>query len=90
MKTIKIRFVKIDGNFYAQRKYLFGWSYITVSYFIGDEMTCCKLSKTSKEKLLQLLVEKYFSKYKKGIEIIEYPTLITKKFTVKLNENQKE
>ena len=77
-KTIKIRFVETLGypSFSAQRKTWFGWRDIgyNLCWGYGDTLFFNYFHST-KELLLEEILEKYYKTDKRFVTIIEYPSL---------------
>lgn len=76
-KTIKIRFIETEGgtNFSAQRKTWFGWR--DIEYSRTSECGLCfyLYYHSTKEKLVDEILEKYYHTDRKFVTIIEYPSL---------------
>ena len=81
-KVVKIRFIENynkEGNklvnVYAEEKKWYGWSII--GYLVGTIGGSLfeAYKETSKEKLLNVIVDKYYETTKKHLIIKEYPTI---------------
>lgn len=75
MKKIKIRFVKNGEVFLIQKKTAIGWRYISYLTAAADTAVRIHYSKKSKRKLLKKVIEEYYHKNLKTVQIIEYPKL---------------
>ena len=72
MKTIKIRFIRIDGLYKVQYKNWFGFwcDWTRVMPFYNEIIT-----HKEKEILLQYLLECHYKRDKRFTKVIEYPTI---------------
>lgn len=72
---LKIRFVKNNEVYSAQRKTWLGWKDITYYVNLGFACVRCKYTNKSKKKLVKEILDKKYSKCKKHVTIYEYPSL---------------
>lgn len=76
MKTIKIRFVKSNNSYFAQRKTWYGmWKDITFTEDYGYAKVICIYSADTKEILLPIILHEYYKTCEKYVKIIEFPGL---------------
>lgn len=76
MKTIKIRFINRGKDYLIQKKTWLGWKYIGYhqSAGFGDSIYVL-YCKDTKEELLKEVLEYYYQRDKRFVNIIEYPEL---------------
>jgi|LakMenE01Jun11ns_1017448.scaffolds.fasta_scaffold9432691_2 hypothetical protein len=77
MKTIKIRFIYYPNRdrYTIQRKTLFGWKDITRRIDFGYGSVIEYYAGSTKEDLLNVVLDDYYIVNKKHIRIVEYPEL---------------
>ena len=77
MKTIKIRFIFYPNRnkYTIQRKTLFGWKNITYKLDFGYGSVIEYYAGSTKENLLDVVLDNYFIVNKKHTRIVEYPEL---------------
>ena len=77
MKTIKIRFIYYPNRdrYTIQRKTLFGWKNITCKLNFGYGSVIEFYTGSTKEDLLDVVLDYYYKVNKKHIRIFEYPEL---------------
>jgi hypothetical protein len=77
MKTIKIRFIHYPNRdrYTIQRKTLFGWKDITRRIDFGYGSVIEYYAGSTKEDLLNVVLDDYYIVNKKHTKIVEYPEL---------------
>jgi hypothetical protein len=77
MKTIKIRFIYYPNRnkYTIQRKTLFSWKDITYIIDFGYGSVIEFYTESTKEGLLDVVLDNYYIVNKKHIKIVEYPEL---------------
>ena len=71
---LKIRFVKTNGVYFAQRKTWLGWKDITFSIG-GVGRASYKYTDKKKEDLLDKILDKKYKRCKRHVTVYEYPSL---------------
>ena len=69
---LKIRFVRTNGVYFAQRKTCFGWKYITYTIDMGYGSVVYNYTNKSKKELLSEILDKKYSKCKRHVTVYEY------------------
>lgn len=75
MKTIKIRFFKEKNNYFIQKKVFFGWKYITYTINLGYGSITNRYVNSSKEELLNDVLENHYKMDKRFVKVIEHATI---------------
>ena len=75
MKTIKIRYVKINNTYYMERKSIFGWKRLGYSVDMGYGGFWKSYTSNNKKDLLKEVLEHHYEMDKRFVEVIEYPTI---------------
>jgi hypothetical protein len=76
MKEIKIRFEQDGERFFVKRKSLFGWKYIGRSVDMGYGGFYEIYTASTKEELLNIVLENFYKVDKRFVRVIEYPTIL--------------
>jgi hypothetical protein len=69
---LKIRFVKTNGVYFAQRKTWLGWRDITYTIDMGYGSAVFQYTNKSKKKLLNDILDKKYKKCKRHVAVYEY------------------
>lgn len=74
-KLICIRFIERSGGFYIQKKNLFGWEYIQMTFEIDGRKQKNNYFNKDKKTLLEEVIKQHYGLSLDAVFIKEYPTI---------------